>query len=249
MSLYQALILGAVQGLTEFLPISSSGHLALLHHLNNFQQSTVTFTILVHTATLISIIIFFSKDIRHLNRQMIRLLVIGSIPIFVVGLIAFQFIDQIFSSLLVISLGFLISAIILFSTKLIHYQQNQKKLTSKFAFIVGIAQSIAILPGVSRSGLTVSTGLHLQIQRQAAFTFSFLLSIPAILAALTLEIIDLGTAFIITSANLAGMFAAFIFGLLALYLLKYLTYKSKLHYFGFYCLALSCFSLFLYLSG
>lgn len=240
---YQAFILGLVQGVTEFLPISSSGHLAIFEHLFGFEQSSLTFNIMLHMATLASVIIFFREEIRKLTKSDITYILIGTIPIVVIGVTLQSYIEQLFSSLAFIAMGFFITSIALFSTKFI--AQQKQSLDSKKAFQIGLAQAIAIVPGISRSGLTVSTSLNLGLKKKTAFSYSFLLSIPAIMGAMGLEVIKNGIDPIINISSIIGVITAFASGIIALALLKKLLLNSKLHYFAIYCVCAGIFALYL----
>jgi undecaprenyl-diphosphatase len=248
MNYIQALILGIVQGLTEFLPISSSGHLALVQHLFQLDSSLLTFDILLHLATLGAVIIFFRHKLLHLDKQYLSYLIIGSIPAFIFGFIIHSFMDTFFSTLIFPALGFIITGILLLSTKKINYTENSQTITNSSSLKIGIAQALAILPGISRSGSTVTTGLHLGVKQSEAFSFAFILSIPAILGALLLEVLSLDGVFSLTSTYALGMIAAFATGLASLSLLRYITSRSRLYVFGYYCLVLGVVTLIYYFS-
>lgn len=248
MAPYQALVLGLVQGATEFLPVSSSGHLALIEHIFSIQKNSISFNIALHLATLIAIIIFFAPNLKTLSITQFKYLIMASIPVFILGFLLQPFLNTIFSNLTLVGFGFLTTSLILFSTKGISTKKEHTPLSSKTALIIGIAQAIAILPGISRSGSTISTGLHLRLHKQMAFTFSFLLSIPAIIGAITLELISEGTGNLINSSVAIGMISAFISGYISLSLLKKIIINSKFYYFGIYCLCIGIVTLYLSLA-
>lgn len=238
MDVTQAIILGVVQGITEFLPISSDGHLALLQSLMNHTENIVIFDVLLHFATLISIVVFFRKDIISIKKSTLPLIIIGTIPAVIFGLLINPLIESLYTSLFIVSLGFMCTGIILVSTKFIR-QKELASLTSTKALLIGIAQAFAILPGVSRSGSTVSVSLHLGLDRHQAFSFSFILAIPAILGATLLKVSEAGSLQLINFEYLAGMLAATLTGLVSLQILKVVINRAALHYFGIYCLVLS----------
>jgi len=241
MSLVQAVILGLIQGLTEFLPVSSSGHLVVAQTFFNLASPPILFDILVHVGTLIAVFIFFKKEIFKLNTHQIKLIIIGTVPAIIVGLLIEPAIETLFSSLSLVALSLLVTASLLFVTKYLHKENNTiNKLSNKNAIIIGIFQALAILPGISRSGSTVSAGLFTGLKKSAAFSFSFLLSIPAIIGALVLHVKDYSQfTYNNLTPSLIGMLISAITGFMALKILKIIIRKAKLHYFAYYCLFLS----------
>lgn len=238
MDFCKSFLLGLVQGLSEFLPVSSSGHLVLGQKFFNLAPP-IFFDILVHLGTLLAIVFYFFRDFKRLKSgKVLSLLLVGSLPAGIIGLFLRTRLEIIFSSYFVVGFSFLISALLLFLTK---FLKNQKKEVNKIsfseAFLIGGFQALALLPGVSRSGSTIVAGLLVGLKRKEAFTFSFFLSIPAILGALFLEILRGGLEGQ-TGIGLIGMLSAFFSGLLALRILQTILKKGKLFYFGFYCFAL-----------
>lgn len=240
MNYLHAIIFGIVQGFTEFFPISSSGHLAILHNLIGGED--IALDVVLHLATLLAVIIFLLKDIKSIfkdfftlnfksqNFKMALFIVTATIPVAVIGFLFRKIIERTFFNLQVIALGFLISGIFLFFASNSNFKS---RLNFKKSFVIGIAQALAILPGISRSGSTISTGLLLGLERKKAIKFSFLLAIPAIIGANLLEFKE------ITKLNIAyslvGFSFAFFSALLALFLLfKYVKVKN-LKYFAYYC--------------
>jgi undecaprenyl-diphosphatase len=242
-TLLQAIILGIIQGITEWLPISSSGHLVLAQNLFGLAPPVI-FDVILHLGTLIVIFIVFAKDIKELclgvfkrekkHLKMLLYLFLGSLPIAFAGLLFNDFIKSIFHSPVTVGISLLFTALLLFLSK---YPRKDKKLTITNTFIVGLAQMLAILPGISRSGSTIAVGLMQGIKREEAARFSFLLVIPAILGATLLEIGNLGT---ITNmpALIAGTITSIVVGYIALRLLLHIIKKGKFYLFGWYCLAL-----------
>lgn len=252
MNAVDAVLLGVVQGLTEFLPISSSGHLVFAQYFLGITKSNLTFDIFIHFTTLFAILVYFKKDVLALRQKEIKLLLIGTIPAVIVGLLFRNIIELAFTSFTYVSLELIATGIIniLIYRKLRQPQTEAggelKDITSKQSFLVGIGQAIAISPGISRSGTTVLAGLMNGMSRETAFHFSFLLAIPAILGAVSLEVLSLlsdskvyaEALQIPISSYLLGGVTAFIFGLLSLKIFEYVIQKAQLHYFGFYCIAL-----------
>ena len=254
MDIIQSLILGVVQGVTEFLPISSSGHLVLFQKLFGLKEPPIFFDTLIHFATLLAIVFYLRKEIWSIvsglnkkeNQRLVGLIVLATIPAVILGFLIKDKIEVIFNSLALLSITFFITAVILFFTKF--FGNGQKTLVNLGWFgslFVGLFQALAILPGVSRSGSTISAGLFMGLKREDAFRFSFLLAIPAIFGAMVLQIFDfnwnsLNGGFLV---NFIGFLAALIFGFLSLKILEKITTKGKLHYFAYYCLVLGLITL------
>lgn len=238
MSVWQSLFLGLLQGLTEFLPISSSGHLVLGQKFFGLKPP-IFFDILVHFGTLLAIIFYFFQEFNKLkSKKFLSLLIVGSLPAGIIGLFLREKLEMIFDSYLVVGFSFLIAALLLFSTRFLKNQTKDiDKIGFREAFLIGCFQALALLPGVSRSGATIVAGLTVGLKRKEAFSFSFFLAIPAILGALFLETFKKGIGEDPT-VGLIGMLAAFFSGLLALKILQKVIKKGKLFYFGFYCLFL-----------
>ena len=245
MNYFQAIFLGAIQGLTEFLPISSSGHLVIFQNLFNLQPD-LFFSVLVHVGTLGAVILFFKKKIIWLIGGFFRrdkealsfskLVIIGSLPIGVIGFLGEPLVRVVFGSLKIVFFSFLVTAGLLFLTKL-KKEKGLRKLNTKNSFIIGLWQGLAVLPGISRSGATITAGLRQGIKMSEAFEFSFLLSLPAILGALALEITRL-SHFSIEAffGGFLGMIVSGVTGYLALGLLRKTLLAKKLWLFGVYCL-------------
>jgi undecaprenyl-diphosphatase len=243
MTISQSIILGLIQGLTEFLPVSSSGHLVIFQHFLNLSAPPVVFDVLVHLATSLAIIIVLFKSLISITGKQLKIIFVASLPAAILGLLLNSQIEQLFNSLKLVGFALLISAAFLFSTKLIKKSKNSS-LSFKNSILIGLSQALAIIPGVSRSGSTIVTGLHTGLSPSTAFNFSFMLSLPAIFGAQLLQLDKLAS---LPSHQLpsllVGFITAFISGFFALKLLKRFVVNGKLHYFGYYCLALSILTL------
>lgn len=252
--LIRFIILGAVQGLTEFLPVSSSGHLVIFQKLFSIAEGDVGFDIIVHLASLCALIIFFRKDIKavFLNpvkdkskaASTFKVLIFIILASFVTGVIGFTFketFESLFTSLKGVAIGLALTAGVLFLTRFKIYNavRLEDKLKIRDGLIVGLAQAIAIVPGISRSGLTISAAIFSGIERNLAVRLSFLLSIPAIAGAALLKIKHLNAQGIAFEFLFFAFISAFIFSFLSLKLLVNMVKNYKLHYFAYYCLLVS----------
>lgn len=245
MSIFQSILLGIVQGVTEFLPISSSGHLVLSQHLLGWQEPNLAFDVFVHFATLLAVAVFFYRDIINLKKTEIIALGLGTIPAVIVGLSFKNQIESLFGSLQLVSLMLIVTGLINLVTdrKLETTVTKEKKseITPMKGFVVGLFQSVAIVPGISRSGSTVAGGVWQGLDRMSAFRFSFLLSIPAVAGATLLQLLDLskdGFVGVTPLPFLIGGAAAFVSGFLSLRLFRYIMAKARLEWFGWYCVVL-----------
>lgn len=252
MSFWEAILLGIVQGITEFLPVSSSGHLALFTAILGNDQlpaDNFLFTILLHAATAIATIIVFRKDIVEIligifnkeqpqSRAFIRYIVVSMIPAVVIGLFFEAQITALFKTNLVLVGAMLcLTAVLLFFTD--KASNKKQPITYKIALLIGIAQAVAILPGISRSGATIAVALLIGVNRPQAARFSFLMVIPLILGSMVKSILDQGTAANISIDILTlsvGFLAALVSGVLACTWMIALVKRSKLSYFAIYCL-------------
>lgn len=249
MTEFQALILGILQGLTEFLPVSSSGHLEMGNALMGVKASNnLIFTLVVHVATVLSTIIVFRKDILVLLKDLflfqknestiyISKLLFSSIPILILGLFFSKEIEQLFTGNL-----YLVGCMLLFTACLLTLTQfvttSGKNITFLKAFIIGLAQAAAIFPGISRSGATIATGLLLQTKKDEIARFSFLMVLIPILGAAFLDIINgkmVANVSIGITPLLVGFTAAFLSGLLACSWMIRIIKRGKLIYFAIYC--------------
>ncbi|NCO12695.1 MAG: undecaprenyl-diphosphatase [Candidatus Pacebacteria bacterium CG_4_10_14_3_um_filter_34_15] len=259
MSFLNAVLLGIVQGLAEFLPISSSGHLVIAEHLLGVQQASVFFDVFLHFATVLAILIYFKKDILSIKLTEIKLIIIGSIPAAVIGILFKDQIEMLFESVAIVSAMIIVTGIINLVTdrklnnraKIKNSDEKQvslKEIGVKEAFIIGIFQAIAIIPGISRSGSTVAGGILQNIDRVKAFRFSFLMVIPVILGATLLQLIevyDTGLGSLNFGVLFVGGLTAFTFGFLSLKVFEYVIKKARLELFGYYCISFGLLSLLL----
>ena len=240
----ESIILGIVQGLTEFLPVSSSGHLAILEAYFGITEPVVLATFL-HFGTFIATVVFFLNPIMKIvkgvigkERESINYVIyilVGTIPIVLFAQFLRDQIEQSFEDIRLVGLFLGITGVVLLLTNVI--KQNNKKVTLFTAVLIGISQMFATFPGISRSGTTISTGLFAKVGPRDAFNFSFLLSLPAVLGANLLEFARLSPS-VNYPALLVGMVCSFVSGLIALRILRKLVHK-RFHLFGIYCLALS----------
>lgn len=252
MGLLEAIILGIIQGLTEFLPVSSSGHLEIGNVLLNVQASNnLLFSVVVHAATALSTIIIFRKDIWAIITDLFKFqwnesvefvlkIIISMIPIFVIGMLFEKQIEQFFTgNLLLVGSMLLVTAVLLAFTYLVRNKEGGK-VGYLQALIIGIAQSIAILPGISRSGSTIATALLLGVDKEKAARFSFLMVLVPILGASFLKLLDyldapVAEQAVSGSVLIVGFLMAFVAGLVACKLMISLVKKGKLIYFAIYC--------------
>ena len=250
MSIFLVLFfMGLVQGLTEFLPVSSSGHLVLLANIFNVEES-LFISILLHVATLLSICVVFYKDIyallRHPFSKNTLMLVVATIPTCLIALVLMPFIKSSFGcSFLPVS--FLITAVLLVVTEL--FAKNKKECSYKTAIIMGIAQGFAVFPGISRSGSTICAGILSGGDKKECAKFSFLMSIPIILLSLIMEIYEgisggINISYPI-SAIIISFIVAFLSGIFAIKFMMKLTEKGKLWWFSCYLLLLSLVTFFI----
>ena len=245
----EAILLGIIQGLTEFLPVSSSGHLELAKAMTGYDASaseSMLMTIMLHGATALSTIVVFWKDVKEIilglfsfEKEQVEFsgkIILSMIPAAIVGLTFEEQIESFFSgNILLVGLMLIVTGLLLFLAD--RAKNTERNVGWMDALIVGISQAIAILPGVSRSGATISTSVLLGIDRTKAAKFSFLMVVPLILGMMAKKLMDdeLGFASEDLPAVLAGFGAAFVTGLVACTWMISLVKKSKLSYFAYYC--------------
>lgn len=232
------ILLGIVQGLTEFFPVSSSAHLVIIENLLGIKSEVIALTVTLHLGTVLALAVFFFKDIIAAlrNFKSAALIIVVTLITGTIGVLGKDFFEETFSSLRLIGLALIVTGVMLFITKKF-MEGKRSEPTFKDAVILGLTQAIAIMPGISRSGTTVSTLLFRKLDRETAFRFSFLVSIPVILGAALMEARKIESGLNAHFLNYAAGFAAsFLSGLLALYILKVVLGKAKLYYFGYYCI-------------
>jgi undecaprenyl-diphosphatase len=239
--MFKYVILGIVQGLTEFLPVSSSAHLVILQKIFGLSQGALAISIVLHLGTVFALTVFFFKDILGLLRNIKWLLLILIVTV-ITGVIAISgkdFFESVFSSPRLAAVGLIFTGVILLSTR--RFKNKQREMLGLTdALILGAVQGLAIIPGISRSGITISVLLFRGVSWQACFRFSFLAAIPAVLGATLLEARKINFALQADAANLLlGFIFSFFSGLFSLWLLKLVLAKARLDYFGYYCIILA----------
>lgn len=250
MSIFEALILGIIQGLTEFLPVSSSGHLELAKVIlgdKSVPQESMLFTVVLHAATALSTIVIFRKEIGEIIKGLLQFkwneesqfslkIVVSMLPAAVVGVLFNDQIEELFAGkVLLIGSMLILTGLLLFLAD--KAKNTNKDVTILNSFLIGIAQAIAIMPGISRSGATIGISVLLGVDRAKAAKFSFLMVVPLILGKMAKDIMD-GKIDIQNDVNsnlIIGFIAAFIAGLFACTWMIALVKKSQLKYFSFYC--------------
>jgi undecaprenyl-diphosphatase len=251
MDLLQSIILGLIQGITEWLPISSTGHLRLAEHFFGLTVPLL-FDVTLHVGTLLVTLIYFRKDVKNVllslwhrdlhseQGQLILPIIIGTIPTAIIALTIGNDLDTYLSSLLMLGVGFIVGGIVLFASKF----SAERKTTIGFpeALLIGVMQGIAIIPSISRSGLTIAVALLLGVDKKLAFKFSFLLSIPAVIGALGVTLYqgrDTFPLLSITPLEIAAALAVTVaVSFLALKLLWKTLASKKFYLFAIYCFVL-----------
>jgi len=263
MTLLKAIIMGIVQGATEFLPVSSSGHLVLFSNILKLDLSPdnqLVFVIMLHIGTLFSIFFVYYKDIWELilgffgliknipsrnfeiekypYRKFTLMIIVASIPTAFIGILFQDIFETLFSTIVPVGVGLLITSFLLFiSEKIVTLKKDIKKATFKNALVVGIFQGMAITPGISRSGSTIVGGLLCGFSKELAIKFSFLVSMPAVLGSALFKILDLDSTMIkefMSLPYLVGTIFSAITGFICIKLLIKILKDNKLHYFSYY---------------
>lgn len=289
MSIFKAIILGIVQGLTEFLPVSSSGHLAIMKNLLHVETETgVLFDVLLHCATLIAVLVVMYRDVFKLivdfcgivrdvainigrffsnltsihkkpyiviastsYRKFVVMLIISTIPTGILGIVLSDIVESASMALLVPGICLIATGIILFLSDLLKEgRKKPKNANYGDAFVVGVSQGVATLPGLSRSGVTITACLLCGFDRKFAVKYSFIMSMPAILGAMILEIKDIGGTSLGGSeiaAYIIGMITAAVVGFFAIRIMLNLVMNRYFKYFAFYCLGVGAISVIAYL--
>ncbi len=256
MGIINIIILGVVQGFTEFLPVSSSGHLVILQNLLGINESNITLDIFLHTGTLLSVIIVFRKDIinilagffRSLNfrkkeetgyGKLAWLIILANIPVGIAGVFFKDQIEVFFTGGQPVYFFLIFTGIFLFLSRFTRKADfDIKGLTFIKALIIGFFQMLAILPGVSRSGITITMGILLKMNRKDAARFSFFLMLPAVAGATLLEIKNLESSSLGVLELTIGILVSFLSGYAAIKILLVMVKNYKLHYFSYYCISI-----------
>ncbi len=259
MEISHSVFLGILQGITEFLPISSSGHLVLAEYFLGLKVETLkSFDVVVHMGTFFAIIAYFRKDVWELIKaffllifgklkvsdpyaKLIFYIVIGTIPAAIIGILFEEPIDQMFRKPSAVAMWMIILAVLFMLGEFVYLRTKNHGINWRKALIIGCAQALALIPGISRSGSTIAAGLFQGIKREEAARFSFLLGLPAILGAgliTALKVSDGGSEIIGAGAMLAGFISSFVFGLMSVaFLMRYLK-EHRLTVFAIYLMAL-----------
>jgi undecaprenyl-diphosphatase len=265
MEIYQGIILGILQGVTEFLPVSSSGHLVLGQIYFNITEFVLIFDISVHMGTLLAVCVVYFPDIKLIvgsifgllanlvgrkpigpllktdeNLKLAAFIILGSVPTALIGLVLKNFEQVLFTSERLVGCMLILTGTILWVSRHYYYKgaggQSWGKLDTKRAVFIGIVQGLAVIPGISRSGSTIVAGMIAGLDRNKAAKFSFLLSVPAIAGAQILGVKDaVEKGFVMNPAIIYGTIASFVVGLIALKLLLKLVHRGKFHLFAPYC--------------
>lgn len=258
MSWWQAIILGIIQGLTEFLPVSSSGHLAIGREILGVGAADdLIFEILVHAATVLATIVVFRREICRLLRGLFRFkandetdyilkICVSMIPVFVVGMFFKDYVEDLFGSLLVVGVALLVTAVLLFASDRVTTfgvqagsgaQSSRNGISWWQALVVGVSQALAVIPGLSRSGTTIATGLICGVKRDVMAQFSFLMVLVPILGEAFLDLVggDLTSSSIAAIPLALGFVSAFFSGFFACKVMLALVRKAQLKWFALYC--------------
>lgn len=246
MTLTQSVLLGILQGITESLPVSSSGHLVIAERLMGIRPPGVTLEVVLHVGTAFAALLFFRRTWWRIARELIRLrscnlagiLVVATLPAAAAGVVFRGLLDQIFHSEMITGIGLLITGSLLCLT--VRVRKGDREVNWFRGVMIGIAQALALLPGISRSGMTVGTGLVAGVSRRRAVEFAFLLAVPAIFGAALMEAPRVGKFCVEghTAPVIAGGIAAFLSGYIAIGVLLRAVQRGRLHWFGYYCIAL-----------
>ena len=253
MAFWEAIILGVIQGLTEFLPVSSSGHLALTQYFFGIKEPQLFFDVMLHVGTLGAVIVIFQRDIRdifaalfgrdssprmtrHSGRKFAWFVVLGSVPTVIVALIIRIFVEKLLVTPSFVSGMLILTGVILWlSGRAVKTHKPSRDLNATSALMIGAAQGFATLPGISRSGSTISTALMRGVDRAEAARYSLLLSVPAILGVTAMELRDVASINIPLPTIIAGTVVAFVVGYFAIKVLLATLNKGQFSKFAYYC--------------
>ncbi len=258
MSFWEAIFLGIVQGLTEFLPISSSGHLVIFQKILGLAEHDLTFDIVAHLGTLCSVLVVYRKvvwnivgdcftTVRHQKMspgfQLVLFMFVASLPTGLIGFLFKDHFESLFNQLAAVGAFLCVTGVLLFATRKVPASGSfgevsvtalNSQLSYAKAFTIGLLQGLAITPGISRSGTTIAAGLFLKLEKNSAALFSFLIAIPAILGAVVLQLRDMSWSGQSVSYLITGFFAAFVFGWLGLSAVLAAVRRGRLDVFSIY---------------
>ena len=259
MEWFEAIILGLLQGLTEFLPVSSSGHLIIGKELLGIEAADdLVFEVLVHAATVLSTIVVFRKQLWDLLKGFFKFknndqtdyvlkICVSMIPVFIVGVFFKDFVEGLFQSIFVVGIALVCTSLLLFFSDMVSGPRRKVSLSERKnyrngisywqAFVVGLSQAVAVVPGLSRSGTTISTGLICGVRRDVMAQFSFLMVLVPILGEAFLQLVggDMGSSAIGALPLVLGFLSAFVSGLFACKVMIALVKKARLSWFALYC--------------
>ena len=263
MSWWEALVLGIIQGLTEFLPVSSSGHLEIGQALlGTAGEENLIFAIVVHTATVLSTLVILWKEVAQLfkgtfttmkwneDKNYVAMILVSMIPVFIVGMFFKEQVEAFFGSgLLLVGICLCVTAVLLYLSEWLSKRRAGMghEVGYKDAIIIGLAQAVAVLPGLSRSGTTIATGLLCGVKKESVTKFSFLMVLIPILGEAFLELLDILSGEVVSSLGIVpmvvGFVAAFVSGCLACRFMINIVRRQKLVYFAVYCLVAGVFAI------
>jgi len=242
-TLIEVFILAVVQGLTEWLPVSSSGHLVITQKVLGVNPPLI-FDVMLHVGTLMVVLTVFRKDILEIIKAFVRrdfeteegklalFIVVGSVPIAIIGFVFYDFLKSLFSNLLAVGLALLIMGCVLFFSE---KRIGNRKIGILDSLLIGLAQGFTIIPGISRSGVTVATGLLRRVDKAIAFKYSFLLSVPTVIGATVMESKELAVGNVDMVPLFLGAIISMIVGYASLKLLQKIVMNEKFHLFAYYC--------------
>lgn len=249
MTIIEAIILGIIQGLTEFLPISSSGHLVLFEKIFSISVDFIFFSVVLHFFTLMSVVIYFRKDIwqliKHPFSPLALKLYLATLPTIIFVLIFETYITELFSGK-ILPFSFLFTAILLLFAQF-SVSKSEKKLDYKSSILMGVMQSIAVLPGISRSGTTICTGVLCGYEKNQVAKFSFLMSIPIIFASMLYELFkyfNVGGGQIYVLQTIIASLFAFVVGIFSIKFMLWIVKKLKFYWFSIYLVIIAIISFF-----
>ncbi|MFW6287649.1 MAG: undecaprenyl-diphosphatase UppP [bacterium] len=259
MEIIKVIILGIIQGVTEFLPISSSGHLAISQYILGIDTDQLTLTVVLHFGTVIPVILIYWEDVKGIlsfkkeKRRLSWLILVAIIPTGIIGFLFEDYIEGIFSSVLTVGIMLLITGLLIFLTeRLSRVKFNLDDMKEHNALIVGIAQGLAIIPGISRSGSTIVSSLLQGLDRESAARFSFLVSVPVIAGVGLLELKDVLTVGLVELSwisLLVGFMVSAVSGYFAIKYLLHVLKRGSLVIFAYYCWGIGLIVIFSVLAG